>query len=70
MLYHIVAEVSGREHNFGVFNTTKDEALKIADKILSKLVFARVKVDRRRSLFEDWQWYITVARAEPVIYRK
>lgn len=70
MLYRIIANTQGQEVDFGVYRVTNDEAFKIGDKILETIKFGKVIINRRLSLFRDWDWFITFGRQEPKVYRK
>ena len=70
MLYRIIAEVQGEEVDFGVYRVTENEALDIGEKILETIKFGKVIINRRLSLFRDWDWFISIGREEPKVYRK
>jgi len=61
MLYHIKYKADGISEEFGVFKCDEAHAFSIGNKILDKLKTGEVVINRRRSIFLDWDWWLTLS---------
>jgi len=62
MLYRITAKFEGQEMLIGEYATNRATALDIADEVLETIAYGEVLIDRKASQFQDWEWWMTLAR--------
>lgn len=62
MMYKIDTKVGGEKVRIGIFKTSEDDAFRAGRKVLKTIENGEVRIERRKSYFEDWKWWITIAR--------